>query len=217
MKLTIVYNNEAKEGFRSGWGFSCLIEGDRIPTILFDTGADGRILMSNMEKLQINPSDIEVVFISHHHYDHTGGLSAFLDANSNVKLYAPASFRGVRHAREVIHISQPIKIHENIFSTGELDGIEQSLAVKTVEGIVLITGCSHPKMNQIIDTISEFGKVVAVVGGFHGFNEFELFKDMDLICPTHCTQNIKKIRSLYPNKTIEGGSGRTILFEKTAL
>jgi 7,8-dihydropterin-6-yl-methyl-4-(beta-D-ribofuranosyl)aminobenzene 5'-phosphate synthase len=194
-----------------------LIEGDRIPTILFDTGADGRILMSNMKKLRIFPSDIEMVFISHHHYDHTGGLSAFLSANSNVTLYAPESFRGVRHAREVIYLGKPQEIRKNVFSTGELEGIEQSLAVKTTEGIVLITGCSHPKMSHILDTISKFGRVYAVVGGFHGFSEFELFSDMDIICPAHCTQHIEKIRSLYPDKMIEGGSGRTILFENILL
>lgn len=105
-----------------------------------------------------------------------------------------------------------MKIHDNVFSTGELDNIEQSMAVKTNEGIVLIAGCSHPKMSDILDTISRFGRVYAVVGGFHGFREFELFKEMDLICPTHCTQHKEEIKSLYPDITTDGGAGKTILF-----
>ncbi len=35
-------------------------------------------------------------------------------------------------------------MNENIFSTGELKGIEQALAVRTAKGIVVIAGCSHP-------------------------------------------------------------------------
>ncbi len=211
MKLTIIYDNTSfKPDITADWGFSCLIEGEDIPAILFDTGTDGQILLSNMEKLNINPDDIELVFISHHHYDHTGGLSAFLNKNNKVKLYVPESFRGVRHVQEVIHVNKAIKITENVFSTGELENIEQSMAIQTEKGLVLVNGCSHPQMSNILEKASTFGKVYAVVGGFHGFSEFELFKEMDLICPTHCTQHKKEIESLYPDKVIEGGAGKII-------
>jgi len=43
MKITIIYDNDAEEGFRAGWGFSCLVEGEK--NILFDTGADGPTLL----------------------------------------------------------------------------------------------------------------------------------------------------------------------------
>ena len=82
MKLTITYNNEAKEGFSSGWGFSCLIEADN-KKILFDTGDEPTGLLSNMKKLDINPKDIDTVVISHNHWDHTGGLQGFLKENGN--------------------------------------------------------------------------------------------------------------------------------------
>ena len=86
MKITIIYDNTAyKKSFQADWGFSCLVEVDNTPKILFDTGADGSILLSNMKKLNINPDSIEEVFISHVHFDHTGGLSAFLNVNSDVK------------------------------------------------------------------------------------------------------------------------------------
>jgi 7,8-dihydropterin-6-yl-methyl-4-(beta-D-ribofuranosyl)aminobenzene 5'-phosphate synthase len=213
LKITIIYDNTVYGGeLQPDWGFACLVEGDNIPTVLFDTGADGSILLSNMEKLNIEPYSISDIFISHAHFDHTGGLSEFLRANGNVNVYAPQSFRGVRRAKKVIHINEAMKIYENIFSTGELDNIEQSMAVKIDKGIVLITGCSHPKMSDILDTASYFGRVYAVVGGFHGFSEFELFQEMDLICPTHCTQHKEEIKSLYPDKTIDGGAGKTILF-----
>jgi len=211
LKITIIYDNTAhKKGLQADWGFACLVEEKDTPKILFDTGADGAILLSNMKKLNIDPESINEIFISHAHFDHTGGLSAFLNVNSDVKIYAPASFRGVRRAKEVISVSDSLQIHENVFSTGELEHIEQSMAVKTDKGIVLVAGCSHPKMKRIIDAASQFGKVYAIVGGLHGFTQYELFENFELICPTHCTQHKAEIRSLYPKSTIEGGAGRVI-------
>ena len=211
MKITIIYDNTVyKKGLQADWGFSCLVEVKDTPKILFDTGADGSILLSNMEKLNIDPDSIDVIFISHAHFDHTGGLSAFFNVNSDVKVYVPVSFRGVRRAKEVISVSASIQMYENVFSTGELDHIEQSMVVRTDKGIVLIAGCSHPNMKHMMSAASQFGKVYAIVGGLHGFREYELFEDFDLICPTHCTQHKAEIKSLYAKATIEGGAGRII-------
>ena len=150
------------------------------------------------------------MLISHPHFDHVGGLSSFLKENSNVKVYVPISLRGIHNAKEIIYVDEPIELHENIFSTGELEQIEQSMAVKTNKGLVLIVGCSHPKMENILKAASQFGNIHAIIGSLHGFNEFELFKDLGVICPTHCTQHIAEIKSLYPEKYIEGGAGKII-------
>jgi 7,8-dihydropterin-6-yl-methyl-4-(beta-D-ribofuranosyl)aminobenzene 5'-phosphate synthase len=211
MKVTFIYDNEtAREDLIADWGFSCLVEEENTPTILFDTGTDGSILLSNMRKLNIDPLGIEEVFISHGHFDHIGGLSDFLRMNSNVKVYVPASVKGVSGAREVISVHDAMSIHENVFSTGELENIEQSMAVKTDKGIVLIVGCSHPRMKHILDAGSQFGEIYGIIGGLHGFNEFELFRDLKLICPAHCTQHQSEIRALYPEKCVSGGAGTII-------
>lgn len=210
MKVTIIYDNTtSREDLQSDWGFSALIEVGNIPKILFDTGTDGRILLSNMEKLEIDPAPIEEVFISHSHFDHTGGLSEFLKVNQKAKFYVPPSFSGPNN-REVIPLTKARKIHENVFSTGELDGIEQSMGIIIDKGIVLIVGCSHPYMGHILDAARKFGKIYGIIGGLHGFSEFELFKDLDLICPTHCTQHKAELKRLYPQKYIEGGAGEII-------
>ena len=210
IKITIIYDNTAfLAALKPDWGFSCLIEAHN-RTILFDTGSNGSILLENMKKLDIDPLSIDEVFISHPHFDHIGGLSSFLNENNNVKIYVPISLRGIRNAKEIIYVDEPMKLHENIFSTGELDHIEQSMAVKMDKGLILIVGCSHPKMESILKAASQFGKVYAIIGGLHGFNEFELFKDLGVICPTHCTQHIAEIKSLYPEKYIEGGAGKII-------
>ena len=210
MKVTIIYDNTIyKEGLQSDWGFSALIEIENTPKILFDTGANGKILLNNMKKLNIDPTSIGEIFISHSHFDHTGGLSEFLNVSKVAKIYIPISFRGVKN-KGIVKVYEAIKIHENVFSTGELDGIEQGMAVKTEKGIVLIVGCSHPKMSHILDAAQQFGKIYGVIGGLHGFNEFELFKDLELICPTHCTEHKAELERLYPKKCIEGGVGRVI-------
>ncbi|RLF97673.1 MBL fold metallo-hydrolase, partial [Thermococci archaeon] len=50
MKITIVYDNEAyKKDLKADWGFSCLVEIENTPKILFDTGANGSILLYNMK------------------------------------------------------------------------------------------------------------------------------------------------------------------------
>jgi len=210
MKITILYDNTVfQPGLKSDWGFSCIVDTND-KRILFDAGSNGSILLENMKKLDIDPLSIDEIFISHTHFDHVGGLSEFLNKNNNVKIYVPTSLRGIRNAREVIHIAEPTKLNENIFSTGELDLIEQSMAVKTEKGLVLIVGCSHPKMESVFKAVSQFGNIHAIIGGLHGFNEFELFKDLGVICPTHCTQHITEIKSLYPQKYIEGGVGKII-------
>ncbi len=209
MKITIVYDNTAfRKDLQANWGFSALVE-IKERKILFDTGANGTILLSNMQKLEINPKEIEEIFISHSHFDHTGGLSAFFDQNNEVKVWVPPSFRGIKNVREVIKVENPTKLYEGIYSTGELEGIEQSLCVKTEKGIVIIAGCSHPKMEHILQVASQFGKVYGIVGGLHGTRP-ESLKDLDLICPTHCTQYKSEIKSLYPEKYAEGGAGRVI-------
>ncbi|RLE07230.1 MBL fold metallo-hydrolase [Candidatus Aerophobetes bacterium] len=210
MKVTIIYDNTVyQKGLLSDWGFSCFVEVENTPKILFDTGTNGKILLSNMRKLNIDPASIDEVFISHAHFDHVGGLSSFLEVNKKAKIYVPPSFPGPA-GREVITIKGSTRIHENVFSTGELDNIEQSMPVKTEKGLVLIVGCSHPRMTHILKAASQFGKVYAIIGGLHGFSEFDLFKDLSLICPTHCTQHKAKIKSLYPDKYVEGGAGKII-------
>jgi len=207
MKITLIYDNtKINPRLQSDWGFAALIELD-YTTILFDTGGDGHILMHNMRVLDIDPKSIDVVFISHHHFDHIGGLSAVLNANPDVTVYAPPLLRGVKRAQKVVYVDGPITIAPSVFSTGELADIEQSLCVAEQDGLTVIVGCSHPGIGTILDAAKQFGEPTRLVGGLHGFQDFELLAPLKLVCPTHCTQYKKEIEALYPHTTIHGGAG----------
>ena len=207
MKITIVYDNTTnKPNLIEDWGWSCFIETEE-RNILFDTGGNGKILLENLISLNIDPESIDDVVISHPDFDHIGGLSTFLNLNKKVIVHIPISFRGIRYPNEVKYYDKPTKIYENIFLSGELDEREQSLAIKTEKGLILIIGCGHPGVGKIIDSISKFGNVFAIIGGLHGFDEFKILENIEKICPAHCTKYKEKIKSLYPKKYIEGGVG----------
>jgi len=206
--ISIIYDNEAwSQGLQADWGFSCLIQAYG-RKILFDTGARGDILFANMKKMNIDPGDIDEVFISHGHWDHIGGLADFLRINP-VRVILPASIAGLEGI-SVVRVSEPLQIHDNIFSTGELINNEQSLVIKGEEGLVVIAGCSHPGVKQILLAASQFGRVGILIGGLHGFKDFDLIKNLDRICPTHCTRYKSEIASQYPEKYIPGGAGQVI-------
>jgi len=211
MKITIVYDNEVmKEGLRAGWGFSAFIESEKTVPILFDTGADSPTLLHNMKELDIDPENIGIIVISHAHGDHTGGLSGLLKINTSAELYLPSSFWGRFPGRKVTVVSELIQICEDVFSTGELGGVEQSLALKIDKGIFVVTGCAHPSMRSILNAASKFGKVYGIAGGLHGFHDFEAFNDLSLIYPCHCTSYKSEIRDLFKGKASQCGAGLVI-------
>lgn len=208
MKITIVYDNSLrKHGLEAGWGFSCLIETEKTSAILFDTGADGAILFHNMKELGIDPRRVGIIVISHAHGDHTGGLWDILEVNRNAEIYVPASAGSRIPGRKVTAVTGAVQISEKVFSTGELNGVEQSLAIRTDKGIVVVVGCSHPGVGEIIDAASGFGKIYGIVGGLHGFRNFDRLRGLSLICPCHCTQYKSEIRRLFPEQYLACGAG----------
>lgn len=85
VKITLLVDNEAAEGFEKEHGFAAWITfGKR--NILFDTGHMGA-LQKNAARLGIDLSKAEAIVISHGHRDHTGTLDRVLAENTHADIY----------------------------------------------------------------------------------------------------------------------------------
>lgn len=85
LKLTVLCddNTGITKQFLSQHGFCLLLEihsNTVNKNILFDTGQSTLPIFHNMNLLDIKPSCIDMIMLSHAHNDHTGGLISILEA-----------------------------------------------------------------------------------------------------------------------------------------
>ena len=231
--IEVVYDNYVKiDGLKSHWGYSVVIEGlDKY--ILFDTGADPDIFESNFKKMGINAGKIDFLVLSHEHGDHTEGIPAFVKLKKDIPVIIPYSFSEkfkknlVKSGLKPLLVKEPVKICTNLYSSGEFSGPipEQALVLNTKLGLVLMTGCSHPGITEMLKEIkSTFNKnIYMVFGGFHllqkSDNEMKkIIDDMKALgvvkCgATHCTgvRQTEMIKEAFGRNFIELGVGNTIV------
>jgi 7,8-dihydropterin-6-yl-methyl-4-(beta-D-ribofuranosyl)aminobenzene 5'-phosphate synthase len=232
LRFHVVFNNVPhKAGLQTGWGFSCLIEGlDK--TVLFDTGGDGNILLSNMQRLGLDAEAVDAVVLSHIHGDHTGGLGAFLARNPDVTVFMPQSFpasfqQEVKRLGAAIEtVSGPQLLLHSVYSTGEMGWAikEQALIVDTPQGLIVMTGCAHPNVADMAERAKEYlhKNIYLLMGGFHlgGRSDAEIraiikrLKALGVkrVAPSHCTGDnaIRMFRDEWTDDFVEGGLGAVI-------
>lgn len=232
---TLVDNDVWKKGLRSSWGLSLYVETvteEKRHTILMDTSGSFEALFENASRLGVNLSSVEAIFISHWHGDHCGSLSHVLPLSQQpipvyVPSVSPSRIRTIREAQGIpLVCSRPTEFMEGMMSTGEMwDGIsEHSLLVNLRErGLVVLTGCSHPGIMNIIkcaQKVSGIDKIYAVMGGFHVSSTNEGVKvaeflgrlGVKLVSPCHCTHTRAKIGiiKIMEEGYIRNGSGKSI-------
>jgi len=232
--LTVVFDNISfSPQLKPEWGYSCVIQTGK-DTLLFDTGSNGKILLSNMSKLNIDPHSIKTVIISHAHWDHLGGLSDFLQVNPHVTVYIPYSFSKkietgiVQTGANVVRVDSSREIVTDIFSLGELnEGIpEQSIALNIPTGVVIVTGCAHPGVVNIIkhaQSIFPDKPTYLTLGGFHlkvdNSGKIEQIvnsiKKLEVqnVAPSHCTgeKAMEIFKQTYQHNYIKSGVGKKIV------
>ncbi len=229
--LTVLFDNyPAEEGFETGWGYSCFVK-KGYGGILFDTGADGEKLLRNIHKAEIRPDRILKVVISHFHRDHSGGLKEIVAINNKAKIYVGASqYEEIKKSLPSARIhkvaSEPLEIMNGVYLTGELgDRIKEiSLIMDTGGGLVIITGCAHLGIKEIIEKAHKIvnDKIFAVVGGLHlkdkkekeiaDLIEFLKNEGVKYIAPSHCTGDTARelFKQAFGKGFIEAGVGSHI-------
>jgi len=100
-----------------------------------------------------------------------------LARNSQLPVYVVTAFsRGTKQlirtaGAQLVEVSQPQEIAPGVFSTGQVSGSppEQALVVQTDEGLVVVTGCAHPGVVNMVKAGMDAceGEVRLVMGGFH--------------------------------------------------
>jgi 7,8-dihydropterin-6-yl-methyl-4-(beta-D-ribofuranosyl)aminobenzene 5'-phosphate synthase len=204
------------------WGFAALVEvGDR--RYLYDTGERPETVLKNAEELGLDLSTVTDVILSHHHWDHVGGLLTLrraMQAKNPAALsrvhVAPGIFQRRRKedgseendmpriraeyeatgGRFIEHAS-PAELSPGVWITGPVprahnernwspgvrlitpDGFvedtlpeDQALVVLTSDGPLVITGCGHAgivNIMQYAQRVAAQRSVATVVGGLHLF------------------------------------------------
>ena len=232
IEILVIYDNYSyRSDLETGWGFSCLIRGME-KTILFDTGGSGAKLMRNMGKMGVSPEEVDAVILSHIHGDHTGGLEAFLQKNSDVAVYLLDSFPGrfkkavKSYGANVVSVQGPLQICQDVFSTGEMGTfpMEQALVLRSASGLIILTGCAHPGIVKVVEKAKDLfeKEVLLVMGGFHlmgvsmDYMKRILVRYRDIgvryVGPCHCTgeTQIKAFEKAYGEHFLRVGVGKVI-------
>lgn len=219
MKITVLMENTAvSEQYLCRHGLSLYIETQR-HKVLFDMGPDASFL-ENAKRLGVDISQVDVAFLSHGHYDHGGGLSAFLQENSKADVHVQAGvfekyyahdaqpkrirYIGLDSAlranpRLIVHrgdyrLDEELEVfsgvrgricaspaNDNLYwekdGKEELDTFEheQNLLVHQEAGRVLVCGCAHNGIVNILSKAEELpgGPLTQVIGGLHLNNIYE--------------------------------------------
>lgn len=186
LKITVLTEDSVlyESHYLGQHGVSFLLEGVKgsdVMKILVDVGQNSQALLNNMKLMNISPSIIDAIVLTHCHYDHTQGVARMLKeiGRKDIQVIAHRDiFRlnfvtepYLRHvgimpgdSREEIEKAggsllltrDPVKLMSGITTTGEVkrqtDFEEVGIALKTIEGGEVVD-------DQMLDDISVVANV----------------------------------------------------------
>ena len=213
MRLTILAEGSTRwQRFIKHWGLSVLIDDD----ILFDTFGKPSYALKQLNRFKVDIKKIKHIIISHDDWDHVSGLWKILERNNDVTVYICPHFSPNIKAKikwygaRLVEVDKLTQIRSNVYLSGELQGgsrggvalPEQYLAIKTPNGIVVITGCAHPGIVEITQHAKAVfnSNIRLLVGGFH-LKDHTIEEAYDIVLklkalgvssviPFHCTGRI---------------------------
>jgi 7,8-dihydropterin-6-yl-methyl-4-(beta-D-ribofuranosyl)aminobenzene 5'-phosphate synthase len=238
-RMTILCENLVGRLVGSGeHGFSVFIETDRWD-FLFDTGR-GNSIVANSLALGKDLRTVQKIFLSHGHYDHTGGLPEVLKLKGRVDVHVHPDvfidrihilqedgqetkrFVGLPYKRSYLEFlganfilnKEFTEVQKQTFLTGEVPrqtpfekpdlrlfaerngklgqdvfADDQSLVIDTDRGLILILGCAHSGLVNIINhVIAKTGKEKfhAILGGTH----------LDFLTPSQLEETIGVLKKM---------------------
>lgn len=193
-KITFIYGDRDTKvkGCQRAWGMTTLIEFDGIK-ILFNFGGDPVIFKNNLDTLKVDVADIDLVVVSHRHWEMVEGIGAVLAVNPDVPVYVtddllqdydsyithdvsgyewkPEWQDNLRGMSDYLWITRNILLMKLTSFPGQGGpmGIEEiHVVLLTKKGLVIAQGCGHPEILDIMDeTISYTGeeRVNLIFGG----------------------------------------------------
>ncbi len=225
MKITILVENQSGHAGAkvclAEWGFSAYVQIKNI-NILFDTGHTG-IYKQNAKKLDIDLNEIDYIILSHHHWDHAGGLQHH-DFKKGKKLIIHPEIldklpqdesQKLQSDFKIVPSKKPLEFSNGIYYLGEIPrnntfekGMykndlmldDSAIAVKSSKGVIVITGCSHAGISNICDYAKNVTgqNLYAVIGGFHLFQN-----DQEAVKGTIDYFKKEKPKYLYPMHCVD--------------
>lgn len=182
---TLVENESVAEQYCTEHGLSLYIETMQ-HKLLFDTGASG-LFLDNARKMQVDIAGVDLVVISHGHYDHGGGLKTFLQENSQAKVYLHRRAFEKHYAKRIsgttfdIGISEELKHNSRVILVDDYLRIDEELELfSAVKGRELYSTANRALLmqdgDQLVEDsweheqnliINENGKLLLVAGCAH--------------------------------------------------
>ena len=208
VELTFLIDNKPGAGLAYEHGLSIYIDtGEQ--KILFDTGRSG-VFTENAAQLGINLAEIDYAIISHGHYDHGDGLSAFLAANAEAPVYMhPAAKLPVYYSTHKDGSPRYIGISQEIFRKFPQRFIDTDTMFEPSRKIHILPCSGVPGRGPIFDD----GSIFLLEGSTRIKENFdhEIFmiieREADFILISGCSHNniiaiIDYSRRMFPDKNI---------------
>ena len=140
MKIyTLIENTSCVDGFAYEHGLSLYIETEKM-RILFDSGQSGAFA-DNAVKLGIDLGKVDVMILSHGHYDHSGGIGRFLELNNTAPVYISSTAFGMHYNAEdrYIGVDEELKNSSRFVFVDDYEEIGEGITLYGADKINAVT------------------------------------------------------------------------------